>query len=158
MWSRVPRAVAVDKKLRRLGERELLFAPPPTEGASEKAAHAGRRPPVPSSRLTPGAQALQCELYNELVSQHSRVIDLFRRWDGDFSGQVDKKEFREVLLKMGYSADVNASDELFDSFDRDSGRDMSGGNGLIEYQEMYQLLRRRAELEPELQATDACPG
>ena len=136
----------------------MLFAPPPTEGASEKAAHAGRRPPVPSSRLTPGAQALQCELYNELVSQHSRVIDLFRRWDGDFSGRVDKKEFREVLLKMGYSADVNASDELFDSFDRDSGRDMSGGNGLIEYQEMYQLLRRRAELEPELQATDARPG
>jgi len=155
----------LDKKLRRLGERELLFAPP-IEGAAllsagEKVAHghADRRPrPVSSSRLTPGAQALQRELYNELVSKHSRVIDLFRRWDGDHSGQVDKKEFREVLLKMGYSADVNASDELFDSFDRDSGRDTSGGNGLIEYQEMYQLLRRRAELEPELQAGDADPG
>ena len=101
--------------------------------ASERAATAPRLPLA--------AQALQEDLYQSLVRGHSRVLDLFRRWDGDCSGMVDKIEFRRAMTSLGYDEVGEAAiDSLFDSFD-------DSANGTIEYEEMYTVLRQRCELQ-----------
>ena len=39
------------------------------------------------------AEYLQWSLKDALLRSSSRVVDLFRAWDEDGSGSVDKKEF-----------------------------------------------------------------
>ena len=38
-----------------------------------------------------------------------RVIDLFREWDEDADGLVDKKEFRKAIAALGYDAHLPTS-------------------------------------------------
>jgi hypothetical protein len=52
-------------------------------------------------------------LRDALSRSSSRVIDLFRKWDVDDSGTVDKREFRKAIKSMG-----------FDFFSQDSEIDM----------------------------------
>ena len=48
-----------------------------------------------------------------------RVIDLFRDWDADSSGQVDRKEFARVLPALGLEVSEAEGRQLFDMFDPD---------------------------------------
>ena len=47
-----------------------------------------------------------------------RVIDLFREWDEDGDGEVDKFEFRKAMPMLGLHATKDHIDALFDSFDK----------------------------------------
>ena len=56
-----------------------------------------------------------------LADNGARVMDLFREWDTNGDGSVDKKEFRENMVKLGLEVDKKEIDALFDSWDKDGG-------------------------------------
>ena len=88
------------------------------------------------------------EQLRELLTKNAvRVIDLFREWDEDGSGTVDKKEFRKALQALGVKADKEELNTLFDTLDTDKG-------GTLEYGEINKALRRggTVALDPSLQA------
>lgn len=71
---------------------------------------------------------------------HLRVIDLFREWDKDGSGTVDKKEFRKALKMLGVTGASSEMDALFESFDTDGG-------GKLEFSELDKALKRGGTLQ-----------
>ena len=73
------------------------------------------------------------------------MIDLFRDWDDDGNGKVDKKEFRKAMKALGLDVPRKEVDGLFDSFDPDGG-------GSIEYNELNKALKRKVALDPSMQA------
>ena len=66
-----------------------------------------------------------------------RVLDLFREFDTDGSGRVDKPEWRAAWKTIGPNFPVGVVDEAFDIFDPDK-------SGTIEFGELDKLLRRKA--------------
>ena len=109
----------------------------------------------PKGSVMRGAQLdsdkpVQEQLRDLLTANAVRVIDLFREWDEDHSGTVDKKEFRKALQALGVQAEKKEIDELFDSFDADR-------SGSLEYSELNKVLRRggTVALDPSLQAGGA---
>ena len=60
----------------------------------------------------------------------ARVIDIFRAWDEDGSGTVEKREFSKALPMLGLKVSRAQSDELFDTFDEDR-------SGAIDYSEIH---------------------
>ena len=71
-----------------------------------------------------------------LARSSSRVIDLFRQWDEDASGAIDKDEFRRAVKLMGFDflASDTEIDMVFNSLDVDS-------SGMLEYKELNKQLR-----------------
>ena len=62
------------------------------------------------------------------------MIDLFRDWDDNGSGKVDKREFRRAMASLGVRKDQWAEvNTFFDLFDRDR-------SGEIDYNELQQML------------------
>ena len=86
-------------------------------------------------------------LRDALARSASRVIDLFRQWDEDGSGEIDKAEFRQAIRAMGFDfiAGDNEIDMIFDDFDID-------GSGKLDYKELNKQLRQGAgsALDPSL--------
>ena len=78
-----------------------------------------------------------CRHLRELCKQ-GKVLDLFRAWDEDGDGTVDKREFRRALQLLRLNAEKEAVDALFDAFDPDR-------TGSIEYGELDQKLRDEFE-------------
>jgi len=75
-------------------------------------------------------------LSEALASRGVRVIDLFRDWDEDGSGLIDKAEFFKGMAPLGIEVSRAESDSLFDDFDKD-------GSGTIEFRELHKMLRQR---------------
>ena len=77
-------------------------------------------------RLDPAGGSIPDQL-NVLLGEHSvKLIDLFREWDADGNGAIDKKEFRQAVAALGYDVpkkDVNAAFDMLDDT----------GDGFIEY-------------------------
>ena len=95
---------------------------------------------------------IRFSLRDALSRSASRVIDLFRKWDDDGSGEINKKEFRRAIRALGFNffkGDAEI-DMVFDDFDVD-------GSGSIEYGEMNKMLRQGAgsKLDPRLLAGGA---
>ena len=88
------------------------------------------------------------QLCDALAAKAVRVIDLFREWDDDGTGSVDRKEFRRGLAELGYEGDRTVVDALFSGMDPD-------GSGTLTLSELNAQLRRRVELDPGLQAGGA---
>jgi len=72
-----------------------------------------------------------------------RVIDLFREWDDDNTGSVNKKEFRKAMPMLGLNVDRKELDIIFDEWDADK-------SGQIAISELNDMLRKRVELDPSL--------
>ena len=88
-----------------------------------------------------GAPSPEAQLLRLLQRHLLRLIDLFRRWDVDDSGDVDPDEFFEAICALGYDVPRTVSDALFESLDSDGG-------GTISYQELkvaLQAARARAD-------------
>ena len=75
------------------------------------------------------------QLKESLDAHASRVIDLFRKWDIDGDGTVDKKEFRAGLEHLGFGALASHAETLFDTFDENS-------SGTISFKELHRVLRK----------------
>lgn len=76
------------------------------------------------------------QLREVLAANMVRVIDLFRDWDEDHNGLVDKDEFFKGITALGVEATRVEAEALFEEFDLDGG-------GTIEYKELNKLLRQR---------------
>ena len=69
-----------------------------------------------------------------------RVVDLFRLWDEDRSGTVDKAEFHKAVRALGFDVEREDTDAVFDSLDDDN-------SGTLEYKELALMLRKGAGSE-----------
>ena len=80
-----------------------------------------------------------------LNANRSRVLDLFRKWDADRSGEVTKQEVREALkgVKGLEELPPHEIDALFHKLDIDGG-------GSVEFKELNRVMRRVLE-EPQKQ-------
>ena len=105
--------------------------------AGGSGASAGDPPPrTPAAALAGSSAAAMVEqLRGALQSQLSRVMDLFRSWDVDGDGRVDRREFARGIKTLGLASSMSAAAELFDSLDAD-------GSGTVEFHELHALLRR----------------
>ena len=58
-------------------------------------------------------------LRDALARSSARVIDLFRQWDEDGSGVIERKEFRRAIRALGFDFihDVSEIDLVFDDFE-----------------------------------------
>ena len=65
------------------------------------------------------SEYLQFSLKDALQRSSQRVVDLFRAWDEDRSGSVDKKEFHRAIRSLGFDVQMEDSDAVFDSLDAD---------------------------------------
>ena len=94
------------------------------------------RPASDITRQRGSGSSILEELQEALHANHARVLDLFKKWDEDGSGTIQKKELRKALSALGHNASEVAVSELFNSFD-------TGGNGMIEYKEFHRAIQRR---------------
>ena len=69
-----------------------------------------------------------------LARASTRLIDLFKKWDEDHSGHVDKNEFHRAIKALGFPVDRADTDAVFDSIDADH-------SGTLEYKELNERLR-----------------
>ena len=65
------------------------------------------------------SEYLQWSLKDALARSSSRVVDLFRAWDEDRSGSVDKSEFHKAVRALGFDIEREHTDAVFDSLDDD---------------------------------------
>ena len=78
----------------------------------------------------------------DILSEHGvKLIDLFREWDEDGNGALDKKEVRRAVAALGYEAPRSEVDALFDSIDVDKG-------GMIEFEEFKKAIKVRRAAKP----------
>jgi len=103
----------------------------------ERRAAAKRR----SSIMADAKEPSPLEQLKESLDVHSaRVMDLFRKWDINGDGLVDKREFRAGLEHLGFGSLSLHGDELFDTFDEDL-------TGSITFRELNRVLRKVKPVE-----------
>ena len=77
-------------------------------------------PPAP-----PAALKAKAQLKDRMVQRLSTAADLFRQWDSDGNGLIDKAEFRKAVAALGIEASDEACDLAFDDYDHDGSGEMS---------------------------------
>ena len=97
---------------------------------------------------TPEALTPAQQLAKILKRDGARVMDLFRSWDADSSGKVDRQEFRKAIAMLGLTGvHRDEVDELFDGW--------GGGDGSIDFKELTALLRNKPA--PQMRPASAAP-
>jgi len=91
-----------------------------------------------------GREASIAALQTQLWSTAGKVSDLFRALDKDGDGVVTQDEFARGMGQLGFQTDEAVLTDIFCSLD-------ASGDGSIEYAELEELLRPRAEIASYLQ-------
>lgn len=99
-----------------------------------------KRGSLPKTRVlrTTSSLSVREQLQKVLVENAVHVIDVFRMWDDDGNGRIDRREFRRAISALGYDAPNEHIDVVFDSFDHD-------GSGALELHELEAALASPAE-------------
>ena len=93
-------------------------------------------PPTVKLKSSIGGKSVVAQL-REALDEHSvKLIDMFREWDDDGNGAIDKKELRQAVAALGYEAPKKDVDALFDQID-------DNANGWIEFEELKKALTFR---------------
>ena len=92
-----------------------------------------RRVLVVSTERDDVDESIQYKIVAALRKQAQRVMDLFKKWDVDKSGTVDREEFRRALRTLKIPGTDEEIDMLHASWDADGG-------GTIEYGEILKAL------------------
>ena len=66
-----------------------------------------------------GLDQVDEQIRDYLSQKGVRVIELFRQWDDDGTGKIEKKEFRRGMKELGLTVGEKQLDELFDMWDPD---------------------------------------
>ena len=66
-----------------------------------------------------GLEQVDEQIRDYLSTKGVRVIELFRQWDDDGTGKIEKKEFRRGMKELGLNVAKAQLDELFDMWDPD---------------------------------------
>jgi len=74
-------------------------------------------------------------LKEALKVKNMRVMDLFRDFDADGSGEIDKKEWKKAWERIGPDFPASVVADAFDEFDKDKG-------GSLEFSEIEKHLRK----------------
>ena len=111
-----------------------------------RAAPARPGPADEAARSGPADEAVAA-LKRSLAGSLSRVSDLFKTWDTDGNGTIDKFEFRRVVAELGLPNSDAASDRLFDEYDKD-------GSGEIQYVEYVRQSLRESLASSASRVTD----
>ena len=93
-------------------------------------------PPMVKLSSSIFGKSVQAQLADALSKHSVKLIDLFREWDDDGNGAIDKKEMRQAVAALGYEAPMADIDALFDEIDDNS-------NGWIEFEELKKALTFR---------------
>ena len=67
-------------------------------------------------------------------------MDLFKKWDEDDSGTVDRRELGFALRELGFDAPKHVVDALFSEMDADAG-------GFVDFKELHSVLRQGASVQ-----------
>ena len=78
---------------------------------------------------------MQYALREAIKESRGRILDLFREWDEDHSGYIDKKEFGAALKGMGFPCSKADIAKVYGDLDPD-------GSGRLEYNELNTALRK----------------
>eukprot|EP00814_Leptocylindrus_danicus_P022827 CAMPEP_0116017680 /NCGR_PEP_ID=MMETSP0321-20121206/8195_1 /TAXON_ID=163516 /ORGANISM="Leptocylindrus danicus var. danicus, Strain B650" /LENGTH=1719 /DNA_ID=CAMNT_0003487925 /DNA_START=2745 /DNA_END=7904 /DNA_ORIENTATION=- len=73
----------------------------------------------------------EIKIFNKIVKQRNRLIDIFRSFDVDKNGQLSREEFVNGIVKLGVDASRQEIDRLIDAIDVNS-------DGEITYEEAIQ--------------------
>ena len=68
------------------------------------------------------------------------MLDFFRMWDADGSGEIEPAEFGPALRALGIDVTADVAGSLFASFDVDN-------SGNLSHKEMYKQLRAGADMD-----------
>ena len=92
------------------------------------------------------SEYLLWSLRDALARSSERVCDLFKKWDEDNSGKIDKREFTRAIRALLGISDMSDADigGVFDELDDDK-------SGVLEYKEMNMMLRKNANTFCQLQ-------
>jgi Ca2+-binding EF-hand superfamily protein/predicted esterase len=94
---------------------------------------------------------LMWSLKDCLTRASTRLVDLFKKWDEDKSGTVDKNEFFKAVRALGFPVEQVDTDEVFKSLDID-------GSGSLEYSELVERLRAGIAKQLTLRNLKRAPG
>ena len=84
---------------------------------------------------SPGAPPIAEQLKRLMRDNFMRLLDVYKMFDVNGDGCIEKREFFDSLAGLGYDVARHDSDALFDSFDVD-------GSGEVSYHELYKKLKR----------------
>jgi len=91
------------------------------------------------------------QLYDLCQKKRKRAIDVFREFDTDDSGTVDRKEFQAGCKSLGMDfGGKKAHDEVFDAIDED-------GSGELDYWEVEKAIKRAGKYPPPYEAVQHDP-
>ena len=79
----------------------------------------------------------QQELREKLMKNALKLGDMFKKWDEDGSGTINRKEWHKALPLIGISTTKDQIDKLFDYLDDD-------GSGEISYTELRAKLKQKS--------------
>eukprot|EP00933_Yihiella_yeosuensis_P068077 TRINITY_DN7335_c0_g2_i2.p1 TRINITY_DN7335_c0_g2~~TRINITY_DN7335_c0_g2_i2.p1 ORF type:complete len:920 (+),score=216.38 TRINITY_DN7335_c0_g2_i2:46-2805(+) len=89
------------------------------------------------------SKSVQKGVKTVMAASASRVAELFKKWDTDGSGYIDKDEFAEAVVKMGFQVDRIDIDAIFDSLDADGSGDLSRS----ELEKMLKRVQKEEKLD-----------
>ena len=89
---------------------------------------------------TAAGRSMQDEIRAILTKNAMRVMDLFRAWDVDGNGAINKREYRKAVRALRVQAPNPQIDSVFDSWDKN-------GNGSIDHKELYKILRPGGDVQ-----------
>ena len=81
----------------------------------------------------------------------TRVIDLFRQWDKDGDGKVDRQEFINAMPKFGFDLPSKDIGKLFDEWDSDGG-------GSLSFKELTRILKKPRPSSSSRSSRPGTPG
>ena len=81
-----------------------------------------------------GAASVAEQLQDILRKNFLKIFDVFKQWDEDGSGTIDRHEFAKVLNGLRLSVSVEEAHGLFDLLDSDK-------SGSLDYKELHHALR-----------------
>jgi len=103
------------------------------KAARDRAARQAKAASFTTLQLVQGGPSVVEQILELLASKAARVSDLFKLWDLDGNGYIDRDEFHRAFSALGYAAPQVDIDAVFDQMDDD-------GSGSIRYTELREFV------------------